>query len=129
MVGVDKRKYSDRQSFGPDGDGNLERTMLSRQPGQCAGLGEADISAIASIMGGTGKNHRSEGRRWQEYDLTITQMRRKLLRYIRLRERRSWAQDQLRFTYGFRNVRCDQCQADVMAAVDVLDEDAGAFSA
>ena len=83
-----EREHADRQPLGADGDGDLERPVLARQPGQGAGLGEAGVGAVAGIVRGLCKNHRAESRRRQEHDLSVAQMRRELVCDIALARRR-----------------------------------------
>src|SRR6266700_3857700 len=56
-------------------------------------------------------------------------MRRQSPRDVGLRESRSRTQDKLSASDGGADVRGDQGQLDIMPAVDVLDDDAGARSA
>ena len=55
---VRQRKHADRQPLGADGDRDLERAVLARQPGQRAGLGKAGVGAVAGVVRGLGEDHR-----------------------------------------------------------------------
>ena len=57
-----ERKHADRQPLGADGDGDLERSVLARQPGQRAGLGKADAGADCRRRAPPWR--RSSSRRW-----------------------------------------------------------------
>ena len=72
MIGLIKRKHANRQPFGTDGDSDLERPVLARQPWQRTGLGERDSGAIAGSVRSLRKDHRAERRRRQEHHLAVT---------------------------------------------------------
>ena len=82
--------------------------------------------AIAGVVRGPGEDHRAEGGRRQEHHLAVGQMRREQSRDIGLREGRGRAQDQLGTADGFGDVGRHQRQLHVVAAIDVLDENARA---
>ncbi len=126
MIGGIKRKYADRQPLGADGDGDFERSVLARQPGQRAGLGKARrlrdcrrrarpwqrSSSRMSPAAGTPPVHRSDAAR-------------AAVRY-RAARRPGRAQDQFGVADGFGDVRCHQRQLHLVPAIGVLDDDAGA---
>ena len=129
MIGSFQRKHADRQPLGADGDGDFERAMLARQPGQRAGFGESDGGMIAGVVRGLGENHRAERRRRQEHHLAVAQMRRELRRDVVLRESRGRAQDQFGAADGFGDIGRHQRELHVVAAVGILDDDARARGA
>ena len=55
MIGGNERKYADRKPFGVDRDGHFERSVLTRQPGQGAGFGEAHRGVIVGVMAAAAK--------------------------------------------------------------------------
>ena len=117
-----QRKHADWQPFGADGDGDFERTMLARQPWQRSGFGERDGGMIAGIVRGFRKNDGAEGRRRQEHDLSIAQMRRELGDDIVLGESRGGTEDQFGITDRLGNIGRDQRKLHVMAAFRILDD-------
>ena len=121
-----ERKHADRQPLGANGDGDLERPVLSRQPRQRAGLGKADARVIAGLVRRPGEDHRTKSGRRQEHHLAVGEMRRDQPGDIGLREGRGGAEDQFGIADGFGDIRRHQCQLHVVPAVDVLDDNAGA---
>jgi len=126
MIGLIKRKHANRQPFGTDADSDLERPVLARQPRQGAGLCETRVGAIASVVHSLGENYGAEGGRRQEHRLAVSEMRRDQSRDNGLSEGRGRAQDQLGTADGFGDVGRHQRQLHVVAAIDVLDENARA---
>ncbi len=49
MILADERKHAGRQALGAHGDGDFERAMLARQPGQGAGFGESRLRLVARM--------------------------------------------------------------------------------
>jgi hypothetical protein len=126
VVGERERKHAGGQPLGADGDGDLERPMLARQPGQRAGLGKGDAGGVAGLVGGLGEDHRSEGRRRQIDHLAVNKMRRQLPRDVALCEGWRRAQDQLGVADRFGDVGGYQRQLGVVGALRILDHDARA---
>ena len=126
MIGSVKRKYPDRQPFGADGDGDLERSMLARQPRQRSGLCKTHACAIAGVTRSFREDHRAERRRRQQHHLPISEMWRELTSDIVLRESRGRAQDQLGSAHSLGNVCRYQRQLRGVPAVGVLDDNARA---
>ena len=77
-------------------------------------------------MRGLGQQHRAEGSRWQEYDLSVGQMRRQFARDVRLRGSGGGAQDQLRSTHGCGEIRREEGDCRLMPALEILDENLAA---
>ena len=125
-----ERKHADRQPLGADGDGDLERPVLARQPWQRAGLGEA--AAVGAIAGVTrGASRRSSSRTSPGGRNTTWPSRQMQARAGRAMsccaKRRGRAQDQLGVADGFGDVSRHQRQLNVVPAVGVLQDDARAL--
>ena len=82
--------------------------------------------AIAGVVRGLGEDHRAEGRRRQEHDLAVGQMRREQPRDIGLRKRRRRAQDQLGAADGFGDVDVTSASCTSWRPLMSLTQDAGA---
>ena len=112
----------------------LARMVMATSNGPCLRVSQGSVpvsakltsAAIAGVMRGPGENHRAEGGRRQEHHLAVSEMRCDQSRDIGLREGRGRAQDQLGAADGFGDVGRDQRKLHVMAAVGVLDQNAGA---
>ncbi len=117
-----ERKDANRQPLGADGDGNLERPVLARQPGQRAGFGKRYFGAVGCVAHGRGEDHRTKGGRRQEYHLTVTQMRGEMVGNVDLRERRCRTQDQLGAGDSRTDICGDQRDLNIVSAIDILDE-------
>ena len=117
-----QRQHAGRQPLGADGDGDLERPVLARQPRQRAGLGEAAPSArLPASRAALREDHRAERRRAAE---TPPGHRSDAARagaaMSCCAKRRSRAQDQLGVADGFGDVSRHQRQLNVVPAVGVL---------
>ena len=126
MRGGGQRKHADRQPLGANGDGDLERPVLSRQPRQRAGFGKADARVIACLVRRPGEDHRTKSRRRQEHHLAVGELRRDQPGDIGLREGRGGADDQFCIADGICDVRRDHRQLHLVTAVDVLHDNARA---
>ena len=119
-----RRKDAGRQARGADGDGDLRRAMLARQPGQGAGLGEGDVGRAAGMAQGLHHGHAAESPRRQEDHLAVAQMRRQGASDVFLGESRRRDQDQFGAAHRGTEVRRYSTDLDLAPAGDVLQHQA-----
>jgi hypothetical protein len=117
------REDAGRQPFGPHRDGDLGGPVLADEPGQGAGLGEADAAMRAGPVRRVREDHRPECRRRTEDDLARNETRRQHGRDVALGEGRGGANDQRGAVDGLRHVGRRERQARLVPAGMVTDGD------
>ena len=118
-----ERKHARGQAHAAAGYPHLIGALFAGKPGQRARLGEGGRCVVAGVPRRFREEVGSECSRRQIDDLTVAQMRRKLLCDIGLREGRRRNEDQLGFANRRSDVAGDQRQRGLPASPGVDDDD------